>query len=86
MEIHVRDEAKLVEVWLTNAERRNGSVQEKLKPLYQAYRQKNYLVAVFQSGSQNLADTTSDLLCYDRNRIARTEAEQERQPGVVWGT
>lgn len=86
MEIHVRDEAKLVEVWLTNAERRNESVREKLKPLYRAYRQKNYLVAVFQSGSQNLADATSDLLCYDRNRIARTEAEQERQTGMVLGT
>ncbi|WP_298018620.1 hypothetical protein [uncultured Dysosmobacter sp.] len=86
MEIHVRDENKLVEVWLTNAERRDESVREKLKPLYRAYRQKNYLVAVFQSGSQNLADATSDLLCYDRNRIAQTEVEQERQTGVVLGT
>lgn len=85
MEIHVRDESRIVEVWLTNAEQQDAEVRERLKPLYQEYKRKNYLVAVFQSGGQNLADVTSDLLCYNRRRIAQLEVERDRQTGMVMG-
>lgn len=85
MEIHVRDESRIVEVWLTNAEQQDAEVCERLKPLYQEYKRKNYLVAVFQSGDQNLADVTSDLLRYNRRRIAQLEVERDRQNGMVMG-
>lgn len=85
MEINVRDESRIVEVWLTNAEKQDAEVCEQLKPLYQEYKRKNYLVAVFQSGDQNLADATSDLLCYNRRRIAQMEVEREKQTGMVMG-
>lgn len=85
MEIHVRDESRIVEVWLTNAEKQDAEVCEQLKPLYQKYKCKNYLVAVFQSGDQDLADATSDLLCYNRKRIAQMEVEREKQTGMVMG-
>ncbi|WP_298033460.1 hypothetical protein [uncultured Dysosmobacter sp.] len=85
MEIYVRDENKIVEIWLTNVDKRDEAVQEKLRPLYQAYKQKNYLVAVFQSGGQNLADATSDLLCYNRKCIAQAEVEKEKQAGMSLG-
>lgn len=85
MEIHVRDESRIVEVWLTKAEQQDEEVRERLKPLYQAYKRKHYLVAVFQSGEQNLADVTSDLLCYNRRRIAQLEVERDRQNGMVMG-
>ena len=52
MEINVRDDSKLVEIWLTNAEKRNAELRENLKPLYQEYKAKNYLVAVFESGER----------------------------------
>lgn len=79
MEINVHSDSKLVEIWLTNAEKRNAELRESLKPLYQEYKAKNYLVAVFESGEQNLADATSDLLCYNRKRLAQMEAQRERQ-------
>lgn len=85
MEIHVRDGSRIVEVWLTRAEKQDAELQEKLKPMYREYKDKNYLVAVFQSGEQDLADVTSDLLCYNRKRIAQLEVEREKQSGMVMG-
>ncbi len=74
MEICVRSNQKLVEVWLTREERQDTDLREDLKVLYQTYRAKSFLVAVFQSGGQSLADATSDLLCHNRKRQAQLEA------------
>ena len=54
MEIHVCDENKLIDIWLTNAEKDSSRLIDSLKPLYQTYRNLNYTVAVFKSGSQDL--------------------------------
>lgn len=79
MEINVKDDIKIVEVWLTQKEKRNAALREQLKPLYQEYKEKKYLVAVFESGSQNLWEETGALLCYNRKRIAQMEVEREKQ-------
>lgn len=79
MEINVRDNCKLVEVWLTNEEKTNAKLRETLKSLYREYKAKNYLVAVFQSGGRNLTEATSDLLCHNRKRLAEQEVQRERQ-------
>lgn len=83
MEINVKDDIKIVEVWLTQEEKRNAALREQLKPLYQEYKEKKYLVAVFESGSQNLWEETGALLCYNRKRIAQMEVEREKQQGVA---
>lgn len=83
MEIHVRDESRIVEIWLTNTEKQNAELRERLKPLYREYKDKKYLVAVYLSGSDELAGATSDLLCYNRKRIAQLEVEREKQDGMV---
>ena len=85
MEINVRDKSKIVEIWLTNAEKRNTELREKLKPLYKEYQAKKYLVAVFESGERDLGDAASDLLCYNRKRIAQLEVEREKQSGMAMG-
>ena len=38
MEINVRDHCKIVEVWLSNSEKRDELLRERLKPLYQKYK------------------------------------------------
>lgn len=76
LEIRVRDENRLVEIWLTNAEKRDAGLRETLKPLYERYRAKKYLVAVFESGDRPLADAASDLLCYNRRRMAQRDAQR----------
>lgn len=79
MELNVRDDRKIVEVWLTNEEQKDESLQAQLKPLYQAYKAKKYTVAVFLSGREDLTQRTSDLLCYNRKRLARLEVERARR-------
>ena len=79
LEINVRDHCKIVEIWLSNSEKRDELLRERLKPLYQKYKAQKYLVAVFESGDRDLADATSDLLCYNRKRLAEMEVQRQRQ-------
>ena len=78
MEINVRDDRKIVEVWLTNQEKQDESLKERLKDLYQQYREKKYIVAVYMSGDLNLTEETSALLYYNRKRLAEQEARRKR--------
>ena len=66
MEINVRNDDHLVEVWLTNSEKANEQLRMSLQPLFDEYKHKKYKVAVLQSGSGNLADYTSGLLLHNR--------------------
>lgn len=79
LEINVKDDRKIVEVWLTSAEKSDETVQQSLSHLYAEYKAKKYLVAVYQSGSRPLVEATSDLLCYNRKRIAAQEVAMQRQ-------
>ena len=78
MEINVRDDKKIVEVWLTNQEQRDERLQKQLEDLYQQYSKKKYFVVVFKSGNQDLAEETSALLCYNRKRLAEQEVRKKR--------
>lgn len=83
MEIHVRHGSRLVEIWLANSEKRDAKLRERLKPLYREYKGKGYLVAVFESGEQDLTELTGGLLCDHRRRSARREATLERRSGAA---
>lgn len=85
MEINVRSESRIVEVWLTGVEKRDAKLREGLKPLYRKYREQGYLTAVYESGEQDLWDAASDLLCYNRKRIAQLEVERKKQCGMAMG-
>lgn len=78
MEINVRDDRRIVEVWLSNQEKQDATLREPLKNLYQQYREKKYIVAVYLSGDQNLTEQTSALLCYNRKRLAEQEVQKKR--------
>lgn len=71
METHVRDDRHLVEVWLSNAEKNDTSLREGLKRLYDEYKKKKYLVAVFESGEGDLYQSTLELLSYNKKRCSR---------------
>ena len=85
MEVNVRKDKKVVDIWLTNSEKRDMELRERLKPLYQEYKEKDYLVAVFESGAQDLTELTSGLLCDHRRRSTQREVELERQSRMVMG-
>ena len=85
MEINVRSESEIVEIWLTREEAEDTQLREQLKPLYRKYKEQGYLTVVYESGEQDLQEATSDLLCYNRKRIAQMKVEQEKQCGMAMG-
>ena len=58
MEMTVKDEWKLVEIWLTNAEKSDPVLRAGLQSVYDTYKKKKYLVAVFESGNCDLYEQT----------------------------
>ena len=83
MEIHVRDDKHFVEVWLSNAEKKDTSLRDSLKRLYAEYKKKKYLVAVFESGEGDLYQSTLELLSYNKKRCAEIEVNREKQRAAV---
>lgn len=79
MEMNVRDEQKTVDIWLSNAEKNDPAIRRSLEDIYREYQQKKYLVAVFESGSQDLYQNTLDLLQYNRRRSAEREVLREKK-------
>lgn len=79
MRMEVKDDSKIVELWLTREEKEDAAFRESLKPLYQQYKAQNYLVAVFLSGEADLYQQTRDLLLYNQRRLAETEVQAQKQ-------
>ena len=84
--MEVREQSKIVELWLTREERDDSAFRESLKPIYQQYKDQNYLVAVFLSGEEDLYQQTRDLLLYNLRRLAEKEVQAEKQAGLVMGS
>lgn len=76
MELNVHDNTKIVEVWLTNAEKNDPAVQTRLNDLYAKYKEKKYTVAVFHSGGGDLYQSTRELLAYNKRRCAELAAQR----------
>ena len=66
IELHVHDSERIVEIWLTSAEKKDKQVQEMLQPVYANYKAQKYKVAVFCSGQRDLFDSTAGLLLHNR--------------------
>ena len=86
MRMEIREQSKIVELWLTREERDDPAFRESLKPIYQQYKDENYLVAVFLSGEEDLYQQTRDLLLYNRRRLAEKEVQAEKQAGPAMGS
>ena len=85
LEIHVRDDRGLVEIWLSNAEKKDPSLREGLKGIYDKYKKKKYLVAVFESGERDLYPSMLELLAYNKRRCAELEVYREKQRTTIHG-
>lgn len=83
MEMNVRDEKKLVEIWLTNAEKKDPELRESMKDIYDKFKKKKYLVAVFESGEKDLYQGTLDLLAYNKRRCAELEVQKAKKANAT---
>ena len=79
LEINVKDEKRMVEIWLSNAEKRDPVLRESLKDIYDKFKKKKYLVAVYESGEKDLYQGTLDLLAYNKRRCAELEVQREKK-------
>ena len=77
--MNVSDDKQVVEIWLTNAEKKDLTLREGLKDIYDMYKKKKYLVAVFESGEKDLYQGTLDLLSYNKRRFAELEVQREKK-------
>ena len=78
LEVHVRSDKKLVEIWLNREEKNDLTLRMSLEQIYKKYRQKKYLVAVFESGNDNLYQNTLNLLVYNRNHSIQQATLHEK--------
>ena len=83
LEMNVRDDRKIVEIWLTNAEKKDEGLRKSLEDIYDKYKNTKYHVAVFESGEKDLYQGTLDLLAYNKRRIAELEVKKEKQ-AEIW--
>ena len=66
IELQVHDRERIVEIWLTSAEKKDKQLQQLLQPVYTNYKAQKYKVAVFCSGQRSLLDSTAGLLLHNR--------------------
>ncbi len=78
MEVKVDHDRKLVEFWLTKADQEDASLGEYLRQQYRVCKEKNYMVAQFRSGTEDLYWLTRELLLYNRRRAAQVEVQKEK--------
>ena len=67
MRIHMDEDKKIAEIWLTKAESYDPAVEARLKPFYKECKDHKYLAVVYRSGRESLLETTKDLLRHNRN-------------------
>ncbi len=86
MEVYVRDQQKLTEIWLTKQEKQDAALRRQLVSFYTQYSKAGYTVAVFLSGEEELYQQTRDLLLCNRRRLAEKEVQAEKQAGMARGS
>lgn len=85
MEWNVHEDRKIVEIWMTRDEKNDPAIQDRLQKIYAEYQKKKYLVAVFQSGRQDLYQNTRDLLAYNKKHSAEMAVHQMKKAGKTLG-
>lgn len=79
MEMNVKDDKQIVEIWLSNAEKNDKQIRDSLQVVFDKYKKKKYMVAVFESGEKDLYQGTLDFLSYNRKLSAQKQVLRDKQ-------
>ena len=79
MEMKVKDDVQIVEIWLSNAEKNDKLLRDSLQVVFDKYKKKKYMVAVFESGEKDLYQGTLELLAYNRKLSAQKQVQRDKQ-------
>lgn len=77
--MNVKDDVQIVEIWLSNAEKNDKQIRDSLQVVFDKYKKKKYMVAVFESGEKDLYQGTLDLLAYNRKLSAQKQVQRDKQ-------
>ena len=77
--MNVKDDVQIVEIWLSNAEKNDKQLRDSLQVVFDKYKKKKYMVAVFESGEKDLYQGTLDLLAYNRKLSAQKQVQRDKQ-------
>ena len=78
MQIQVHEGKRIVCVWLTKDESSDAETPAQIKKVIAQFRPKKYLVVIFRSGTQELKESTHELLRYNRRLTAEREVLAEK--------
>lgn len=78
MEIIRDDKQKQIQLWMTQQESQDATLQNRLKPMYAQWKKQKYLVAVYRSGNKDLQESVLDLLLHNKKVLAEQAAERQR--------
>ena len=76
MEINIREDRKIVDIWLTQAEKNDPVIKEQLKEIYAKYAHTQYTVAVFFCGPNTLYDQTKALIQHNKRLEAQHKMKE----------
>jgi len=76
--MNVKDDVQIVEIWLSNAEKNDKQIRDSLQVVFDKYKKKKYMVAVFESGEKDLYQGTLDLLAYNRKLSAQKQVQRDK--------
>ena len=79
MEMNVRNDKKIVEIWLTNAEKNDPELRAGLHDIFAEWKKKRYTVGVYESGDGDLYQSTRDLLVFNKKHLAELETQKAKQ-------
>ena len=80
--MNVKDDVQIVEIWLSNAEKNDKQIRDSLQVVFDKYKKKKYMVAVFESGEKDLYQGTLDLLAYNRKLSAQKQVQRDKQQAM----
>lgn len=78
MQVIVNEKDKLVEFWLTNAEKNDPKLRESLRPEFKRWKARKYQPVVYESGKGDLRESVLALLKKTVHDQAKREVEAEK--------
>lgn len=78
MRLHISEEHKFAELWLTNEDQHNEAVLARLPQYYRDCKAKGYQAVVFYSGQGDLYEHTAALLLRNRDTAAEQEVQRRK--------
>ena len=74
MEIHTKDETRIVSIWLTRAEKEAPFLRREIERLAAKNKARNYKTVVYLSGERDLTKQTQSLLLHNRRKQAQAHS------------